>query len=82
LSSPVFLPAILATKELKKYCGELAVGTSAAAVKLQAESRGYRLWQMVDGRTMIDDPGSFGRPSCNVRFGPQGLEAVEFSTND
>jgi hypothetical protein len=78
----VFLPAILATRELKNYCGALAIGSPIAEVKAEAEARGYRLSQLVDGRTMIDDVRSFGRPTCTLRFDPGSLLAAEYSSND
>lgn len=77
-----FLPAILATRELKTYCGQLQVGASIEELQSQADAAGYQFSPLGDGRAFIDDVRSFGRPSCNLRFSAQGLVAAEYSTND
>jgi hypothetical protein len=78
----VFMPAILATRELKNYCGQLAIGAPLAELQSQAEAAGYRFSPVVGGRAFVDDVRSFGRPSCNLQFSDQGLVAAEYSSND
>jgi len=67
---------------MQGFCSSLAAGTSFAQVQTQADQHGYRVSSLIDGRTFVHDPSSFGRFTCDVQFGPDGLVSAAYSFND
>ncbi|MCR4299390.1 MAG: hypothetical protein NUV75_11705 [Gallionella sp.] len=78
----LFWPFIAGPGQMQSFCSSLAVGTSAAQVQAQAAQHGYRVSSPIEGRAFVHDPGSFGRFTCNVQFGPSGLVSSAYSFND
>jgi hypothetical protein len=71
-----FYPFYAATREMRKFCAALPVGASYAQVQARAAEAGYAITPLVDGHATIEDPPSYGRRSCEIDFGPQGLVAA------
>ncbi len=77
-----FGPFFWASRQLPTYCASLATGTSTSDVQSQAESVGYEVEFANDKRMLIEAPpmaAPQGSPStCEVRFGPNGLESAKY----
>lgn len=72
-----FWPFASASNQMRKFCSGLAAGTSFAAVQAQAAALDYFVSPLVGGQATVDDPRSFGRLQCELRFGPAGLISAE-----
>jgi hypothetical protein len=72
-----YFPFFLATRQVQTFCKELPVGASIEAVRAKAEEMGYEVSPVEGGRALLEDPQSYGRRTCNLRFGAQGLIAAE-----
>ena len=72
-----FWPFIAASNRMRDFCAGLDTGLSVAALKARAEALGYDVTMRADGSGVVDDPQSFGRLQCEVRFGPAGLQSAE-----
>jgi hypothetical protein len=70
-------PFIAATWKMRQFCSGLAVGMAAADVQARAAELGYEVSPVVDGRAVVDDPPSFGRRQCHLKFGAGGLVGTE-----
>jgi hypothetical protein len=68
-----FVPACLATYEMRGFCAGLAPGTPKAAVRASAESRRYDVWPDDAGAWTLEHPSSLGRARCSVAFDDAGL---------
>lgn len=68
--------------QMQNFCSSLAAGTSVAQVQAQAAQRGYRVSSLVENRAFVHDPGSFGRFTCTLEFGSDGLVSSVYSFND
>jgi hypothetical protein len=68
--------------QMQSFCGSLAVGTSVAQVQAQAARHGYRVTSLIESRAFVHDPGSFGRFTCSLEFGSEGLVSSIYSFND
>jgi hypothetical protein len=68
--------------QMERFCNSLVVGTSSEQVKAQAAQHGYRVSSLMEGRAFVHEPRSFGRFTCNLEFGPDGLVSSIYSFND
>ncbi len=75
-------PFIASPSQMERFCNSLAVGTSIEQVQAQAAQHGYRVSSLTEGRAFVHEPSSFGRFTCNVQFGPNGLVSSEYVFND
>ena len=78
----VVWPFIVGPGQMQSFCSALAVGTSVAQVQAQAAQHGYRVSSLIEGRAFVHEPRSFGRFTCDVQFGPNGLVSSVYSFND
>jgi hypothetical protein len=77
-----FLPYVLASKRMQKFCRELTVGVSMADIEARAQAEGYEVSSRAEGRAILHDPESFGRLICDVRHDASGLLSAAFSDGD
>lgn len=75
-------PFMAGPGQMQSFCSSLAVGTSVAQVQAQAAQHGYRVSSLIEGRAFVHEPRSFGRFTCNLQFGPNGLVSSAYSFND
>jgi hypothetical protein len=75
-------PFIVGPRQMQSFCSSLAVGSSVAQVRAQAAQHGYRVSSLIEGRAFVHDPRSFGRFTCDVQFGSNGLVSSVYSFND
>ena len=78
----VVWPFITGPGQMQSFCSSLAVGTSVAQIQAQAAQHGYRVSSPVEGRAFVHEPSSFGRFTCDVQFGSNGLVSSVYSFND
>lgn len=78
----LFWPFVAGPDQMESFCVSLKTGTSFAEVKAQAAQNGYRVSSLIDGRAFVHDSGSFGRFTCNLEFGSEGLVSSVYSFND
>lgn len=69
----VFLPGMLAKKEMKGFCEALVAGSPVATVQSQATGHEYDFTMLADGHALVSDEGFFGPQKCDLRFGATGL---------
>jgi hypothetical protein len=77
-----FWPFVSGPGQMQTFCSSLAAGTSVAQVQDQAAQHGYRVSSLVGGRAFVHDSGSFGRFTCSLEFGSEGLVSSIYSFND
>lgn len=77
-----FSPFVSGPSQMQSFCSSLAVGTSLAQIQTQATQHGYRVSSLIDGRAFVHDSASFGRFTCNLEFGSDGLVSSVYSFND
>lgn len=77
-----FWPFVAGPGQMQSFCSSLAVGTSLAQVQTQATQHGYRVSSLIEGRAFVHDSASFGRFTCNLEFGSDGLVSSVYSFND
>jgi hypothetical protein len=75
-------PFIVSPSQIERFCNSLAVGTSIEQVQVQAAQHGYRVSSLIESRAYVHEPSSFGRFTCNLQFGPNGLMSSAYSFND
>jgi len=78
----VVWPFIVGPGQMQGFCSSLALGTSVAQVQAQAAQHGYRVSSLIEGRAFVHEPRSFGRFTCDLQFGPDGLVSSVYSFND
>jgi hypothetical protein len=78
----LFWPFVAGPGKMESFCSSLAVGTSLAQVQTQAAQHGYRVTSLIDGRAFVHDSASFGRFTCKLDFGSDGLVSSVYSFND
>jgi len=78
----VVWPFIASPGQMQSFCSSLAVGTSLAQIQTQAAQHGYRVSSLIEGRAFVHEPRSFGRFTCDLQFGSDGLASSEYSFND
>lgn len=77
-----FWPFVAGPGHMQSFCSSLSVGTSVAQVQTQAAQHGYRVSSLIEGRVFVYDPASFGRLTCNLEYGSDGLVLSVYSFND
>lgn len=75
-------PFIVGPGQMQDFCSSLAVGTSVEQVQVQAAQQGYRVSSPIEGRAFVHESRSFGRFTCNLQFGSDGLVSSVYSFND
>jgi hypothetical protein len=78
----VVWPFMAGPGQMQSFCSSLVVGTSVAQVQAQAGQHGYRVSSLIEGRAFVHEPRSFGRFTCDLQFGPDGLVSSVYSFND
>lgn len=78
----VVWPFFTGADHMKRFCSALTTGTSVVQVQAQAKLQGYRVSPLVDGRAFVHDPRAFGRFTCDLQFGSDGLVSAVYSFND
>jgi hypothetical protein len=77
-----FWPFVSGPDQMKSFCSSLEAGTSITQVKAQAAQHGYRVSSLIENRAFVHDSASFGRFTCTLEFGPDGLISSAYSFND
>jgi len=77
-----FWPFVSGPGQMQGFCSSLPAGSSVEQVKIQAAQHGYRVSSLIEGRSFVHDPKSFGRFICNMQFGSDGLISAVYSFND
>lgn len=75
-------PFMAGPAQIESFCSSLVAGTSVAEINAQAAQHGYRVSSLIEGRAYIHDSRSFGRFTCELRFGPNGLVSSLYLLND
>jgi len=75
-------PFIASPGQMQSFCSSLAAGTSITQVEAQAAQHDYRISSLIEGRAFVHEPRSFGRFTCDLQFGPDGLVSSAYSFND
>lgn len=78
----VLWPFITGPGEMQEFCTALRTGTSPADIRQQATQRGYRMSALREGSAFVYDSAAFGRFTCSLSFGPQGLVSAVYAFND
>jgi hypothetical protein len=77
-----FWPFVAGPGLMQSFCSSLEAGVSVAQVQAQAAQRGYRVSSLIEDRAFVHDTGSFGRFTCNLEFGSEGLVSSTYFFND
>jgi len=75
-------PFIASPGQMQNFCNSVVVGSSVAQVQAQAAQHGYRVSSLIEGRAFVHEPRSFGRFTCDLQFGTNGLVSSVYSFND
>ena len=75
-------PFIVGPGQMQNFCSSLTAGSSVAQIQTQAAQHGYRVSSPIEGRAFVHEPRSFGRFTCDVQFGSNGLVSSAYSFND
>lgn len=75
-------PFIASPSQMERFCNSLVVGTSIEQVQVQAAQHGYRVSSLMEGRAFVHESRTFGRFTCNLQFGSDGLVSSVYSFND
>lgn len=78
----VVWPFIASPSQMESFCNSLAMGTSIEQVQVQAAQHGYRVSSLIEGRAFVHESRSFGRFTCDLQFGPDGLASSVYLFND
>lgn len=78
----VVWPFITSPDQMQKFCSSLAVNTSVTQIQAQAVQHGYRVSSLIEGRAFVHEPRSFGRVTCDLQFGSNGLVTSVYSFSD
>jgi hypothetical protein len=68
-----FWPFYAASRALQAFCDGVPTGTPLADARQAAQAAGYTLVQGADGGVEVEDPASYGRRRCTLRFDGRGL---------
>ena len=68
-----FWPLIEASRQMHAFCGGLGPGLSWADIQARADDLGYEVSPIAAGQALVQDPRSYGRRECQLRFDSQGL---------
>jgi hypothetical protein len=66
---------------MQNFCSSLEEGTSITQVQAHASRHGYRVSSLIESRAFVHDSGSFGRFTCNLEFGSDGLVSSAYFLN-
>lgn len=77
-----FWPFVTGPGQMRNFCTSLPAGSSLEQIQTLAKEHKYRVSPLVEGRAYIHDPGSFGRFTCTLQFGTNGLGSSVYSFND
>lgn len=75
-------PFMASPRQIQSFCSSLATGTSVAEIQAQAAQHGYRVSSVIENRAFVHESRSFGRFTCELRFGPDGLVSSVYLFND
>jgi len=78
----VIWPFIVGPRQMQDFCGSLTAESSVEQVQAQAAQHGYRVSSLRDGRAIVHESRSFGRFTCDLQFGADGLVSSTYSFND
>lgn len=78
----VVWPFITSPDQMQKFCSSLAANTSVTKIQAQAVQHGYRVSSLIEGRAFVHEPRSFGRVTCDLQFGSNGLVTSVYSFSD
>lgn len=78
----VLWPFINGPTQMQEFCGSLRAGTSPVEIREQATQRGYRMSALRESGAFVYDSAAFGRFTCSLSFGPQGLVSAAYAFND
>ena len=78
----VVWPFIVGPDQVQSFCSSLTAGSSVAQIQTQAAQHGYRVSSLIEGRAFVHESRSFGRFTCNLQFGSDGLVSSVYSFND
>lgn len=68
-----FWPLVEASRQMHAFCAGLSTGMSWADIRARAGDLGYEVSPLVAGQALAQDPQSYGRRECRLRFDSQGL---------
>ena len=63
-----YIPAMLAARDTKAFCGGLAAGTALTEVTARATRAGYATTKLKETSWLVEHPHSIGRAWCVVHF--------------
>lgn len=78
----VVWPFMAGPGQMQSFCSSLEAGTSVEQVQAHAAEHGYRVSSLIEGRAFVHEPRSFGRFTCDLRFGSNGLVSSVYLLND
>lgn len=78
----VLWPFFTGPGEMQEFCASLGTGTSPVTIREQATQRGYRMSALRESGAFVYDSAAFGRFTCSLNFGPQGLVSAVYAFND
>ena len=68
-----FWPLVEASRQMHAFCGGLGPGMSWADIRARADDLGYEVSPVVADQALVQDPRSYGRRECQLRFDGKGL---------
>jgi hypothetical protein len=71
-TAAAFTPPFLATRKVKQFCSQAAVGTPRAELQEKAEVANYHVESLSNGSLLVEPTGSLGRAYCIMRFDDNG----------
>jgi hypothetical protein len=74
-----FWPYWTASRAMQTFCERITPGMAAGEVDAKAAEFGYSVTATTADSKQVDDPVSFGRLKCTVRFDARGVAAAEYS---
>lgn len=74
-----FWPYWQSSRAMKTYCERIKPGMTPADVQAAADAFGYSVTPTDGGSVLVQDPVSFGRLQCAIRFDARGVAAAEYS---
>ena len=63
-----FWPLIEASRQMHTFCEGLSPGMSWTDIRARADDLGYEVSPIVAGHAVAQDPQSYGRRECQLRF--------------
>lgn len=68
-----FWPLVEASRQMHAFCGGLGPGMSWTDIRARADDLGYEVSPVVADQALVQDPRSYGRRECQLRFEGKGL---------